>query len=153
MVPEIWSATDRIFLSSWAIFCPFTPLTAQIMKISKMKKSLEISSFYTSLPKIMVIGYTVLEIWRVMDVIVIFNTFPFYSPITAQQMKTNPGDIVILHKCTKNHDYMLYCSWDMAREGCNYFSLSAFFLHFYPPNNPKNQNFKKKKKRPGDIII
>ena len=24
MVPEIWSATDRISLSSWAIFCPFT---------------------------------------------------------------------------------------------------------------------------------
>ena len=153
MVPEIWSATDKIFLSSWAIFCPFTPLAAQIMKISKMKKRLEISSFYTSAPKIMVIGYNVPEIWHVMDVIVIFNTFPFYSPITAQQMKTNPGDIVILHKCTKNHDHMLYCSWDMAREGCNYFSLSAFFLPFYPPNNPKNQNLKKKKKRPGDIII
>ena len=26
MVPETWSATDRIFLSFWAIFCPFTPL-------------------------------------------------------------------------------------------------------------------------------
>ena len=25
MVPELWSATDRIFLSSWAIFWPFTP--------------------------------------------------------------------------------------------------------------------------------
>ena len=24
-VPEIWSATDRIFLSFWVIFCPFTP--------------------------------------------------------------------------------------------------------------------------------
>ena len=27
------------------------------------------------------------------------------------------------------------------------------FLPFYPPNNPKNQNFEKLKKRPGDIII
>ena len=27
-------------------------------------------------------------------------------------------------------------------EGCNYFSLSAFFLPFYPPESPKNQNFK-----------
>ena len=25
MVPEIWSSTDKIFWSSWAIFCPFTP--------------------------------------------------------------------------------------------------------------------------------
>ena len=27
------------------------------------------------------------------------------------------------------------------------------FLPFYPPNNPKNQNFEKMKKIPGDIII
>ena len=39
MVSEIWSATDRIFLSSWAIFCPFTPLTAQKMKILKNDKT------------------------------------------------------------------------------------------------------------------
>ena len=128
----IWSATDRFFLSSWAIFCPFTPLTAQIIKISKMKKSLEISSFYTSVPKIMVIGYTFPEIWRVMDVIVIFNTFPFYSPITAQQMKTNPGDIVILYKCTKNHDHMLYCSWDMAVKDVIIFHFRRFFCPFTP---------------------
>ena len=57
VVPEIWSSTDRIFWSSGAIFCPFTPLTPWKMKISKMKK--------------------------------------------------NPGDIIILHKCTKNHDHLL----------------------------------------------
>ena len=27
LVPEIWTSTDRIFLSSRALFCPFTPLT------------------------------------------------------------------------------------------------------------------------------
>ena len=51
-VPEIWSET---ILSFWTVFCPFTPLpplTAQKMKISKKwKKHLEISSFYTSVPK------------------------------------------------------------------------------------------------------
>ena len=26
--------------------------------------------------------------------------------------KKPPGDIIILHKCTKNHDHMPYCSWD-----------------------------------------
>ena len=35
-VPEIWCVTDIIvFFSFWAIFCPFTPITAQKMKISK----------------------------------------------------------------------------------------------------------------------
>ena len=27
------------------------------------------------------------------------------------------------------------------------------FFALYPPNNPKNQNFEKMKKTPGDIII
>ena len=84
------------FLSFWTIFCPFTLLTTRKIKIlKKWQKRLEISSFYTSVPKIMIICYTVPEIWRVTDVIVIF-----------------------------------------------YFGL---FLHFYPPNSPKNQNFIKRK--------
>ena len=56
MVPEIWSATNRIFLWFWVIFCTFTPLTIQKIKTLKQwKKSLEVSSFYTSVPKIMII--------------------------------------------------------------------------------------------------
>ena len=40
MVPEISSATDIIFLSCWAIFCPFThPLTTQKIKILKNEKT------------------------------------------------------------------------------------------------------------------
>ena len=37
MIPEIWSAPDRIFLSSWANFCSFTPITARKIKIKKKK--------------------------------------------------------------------------------------------------------------------
>ena len=59
-------AHDRsIFLFSFsAIFCPSTPLTPQTMKISKKKKKkgLEITSFYTRVPKIMIICYTVPKI-------------------------------------------------------------------------------------------
>ena len=45
-------------------FCPFTALTAQKMKISKIKKKyLEESSFYTSVPKIMIICYTIVWMW------------------------------------------------------------------------------------------
>ena len=65
-------AHDRCnYFSFCAIFCPLTPLTAQKMKISKKwKKYLEISSFYTSVPKVIIICYTVPEIWRVTDVTV-----------------------------------------------------------------------------------
>ena len=31
-------------------------------------------------------------------------------------MKKTPGDIIILHMCTKNYDQMMYGSWDMVRD-------------------------------------
>ena len=45
---------------------------------------------------------------------------PLYSPNSPkkknlQKMKQTPGDIIILHKCTKNYDQMIYSSWDMVR--------------------------------------
>ena len=68
------------YFSFWAIFCPFTPLTAQKIKIlKKWKKCLEISSFYISVPKIMIICNTVPEIWCMTDVIVIFHFGLFFA--------------------------------------------------------------------------
>ena len=40
-VPEIWHMIDVIFFKFWAILCPFTPLTAQKIRILKKKKCLE----------------------------------------------------------------------------------------------------------------
>ena len=34
-----------------------------------------------------------------------------------------------------------------------FFVILGSFSPFYPPKNPKNQNFEKKKKTPGDIIL
>ena len=68
-------------------------------------------------------------------------------------MKKTPGDIIILLTCTKYHDHMLNCSWDMVRDRCIcYFS---FWAIFYPLNSLKNENCKKlkKKKTLGSIII
>ena len=45
----------------------------------KMKKNLEISSFYTSVPKIMIICFTVPEKWNMTNVIVIFHFGLFYA--------------------------------------------------------------------------
>ena len=89
-----------------------------------------------------------------------FWTFlPFYLPNSPKnqnfkKMIKTPGYIIILHKCTKNHDHLLYCFWDMAHDKSNcYFSFWFFFALLPPLNSPKNQNFKKMKKKPGDIII
>ena len=34
-----------------------------------------------------------------------------------EKMTKTPGDIIILHKFTKNHDHVLHCS-EAARDGC-----------------------------------
>ena len=60
--------TCNFYFSFWAIFCPFTPITAQKIKIlQNWKKTLEISSFYTCVPKIMSRWSTVPEVWCVTD--------------------------------------------------------------------------------------
>ena len=48
-----------------------------------------------------------------------------------KKLKKMPGHIIILHKCTKNHDRILYCSLDMVCNGCNcYFLFWAIFCPF-----------------------
>ena len=100
MIYGFWDKTcnRQNFFVILGHFLPFyPPLTAWKMKTSqKWKKHLDISSFYTSVSKIMIICYTVPEIWHVVCIIVIFH-------------------------------------------------FRVFFVLF-PPNSPKNENFKKMKK-------
>ena len=57
----------------------YPPNSPKKMKISKKWKHLEISSFYISVPKPMIICYTALEIWCVTDVIVVFCFGQFFA--------------------------------------------------------------------------
>ena len=119
MLTHIWSAcTDIFFLSFQAIFCFFTPLlTPQINKLKfgkTVKKHLDILSFYRCVPLIKIIWCMVPEIWSSTDRI-------FWSSYTLKneniKNEKTPGDIIILHKCTKNHDHPLYTVpeiWHMA---------------------------------------
>ena len=69
---------------------PPLPNSRKNENFNTMKKSLEISSFYTIVPKIMIICFIVPEIWRVTDVIVIFHFGLFFTllpPLTAQKIK------------------------------------------------------------------
>ena len=62
---SIQCMTDVIRIFHFGImFCPFTPLTTPKIKIfKKWNSSLQISSFYTCIPKIMVTWCMVPEIW------------------------------------------------------------------------------------------
>ena len=79
-----------------------------------------------------------------------WTVFCPFTPRTTQKskfLKTEKlsGDISILHKCTKNHDHMVYCSWDMARDGCNCFLFWAIFCPFIPLTAQKNKIWKNEK--------
>ena len=114
------------------------------------------SSFYVTVPKMMIIWYTVPAVWRLRDVIVIFHFGPFFALLPSyanlpkklklKKKKKNPGGIIILNKSIKNHDHMQYCSLDMPHDRCNfYFSFWLISLPFHHPNSLKNQNLKKMK--------
>ena len=57
-----------------------------------------------------ILCYTVPEIWCVTDVTVIFH-------FHLKKFKKTPRDIIILHMCTKNYDQMMYDFGDMVRNG------------------------------------
>ena len=84
------------------------------------------------------------EAWQT-DLFVILGHFlPFYPTNNPPKLKfwkneIKTGDIIILNKRTKNYDHMLYRSWDMVHDGCNFHFL--FWAAFCPF------------KAPGDITI
>ena len=54
-----------------------------------------------------------------------------------EKWKKNLLNIIILQKCVKTYNHVMYISWDI-------FVILGHFLPFYhPPNNPKNKNFQK----------
>ena len=85
---------------------------------------------------------------------------PFYQTKNKknqnfEKMKKIAGDIIILHRYTKNHNHMLYGSWDIEWDAEFFVILDHFFIFYHPPppNNLENQNVEKMKKASGDIII
>ena len=63
-----------------------------------------------------------------------------------------PKDIIILHLCTTNDNHDVWFLIYQAQQ-TRFFVILGYFMSFYLSNNPKNQNFEKMKKAPGDIII
>ena len=104
-------------LSLWTIFCPYTPLWTQKIKIlKKMKKTLEdiiILQMFTINDSHMIYGSSGMECNR-QNFGNLDHFLPFYH---FEKMKKKPGDIIISHMCTKNYDQMVYGSWDMLCDG------------------------------------
>ena len=141
-------------LSLWTVFCPFTPIWTHKIKIWKNEKNTLRYYHFTNVYH----KWQSYDIWffryRVHQTkcfVILEHFVPFYLPNNLknqnfEKLKKTPGDIIILHKCTKNHDHMLYCSLNITRNGCNYFSLWAIFCPFPSLKARKIKILKKWKK-------
>ena len=81
---DVWFLRCEAWLTEFFVilghFLPFNKPKNKNFQKMKKKKSLDISSFYTSVPKIMIICYTVPEIRHVTDVIRVFD-FGLFSTL------------------------------------------------------------------------
>ena len=136
---------NNCYFSFWAIFCPFTPLTAQKIKISKKWKRTHgdiiiLHKFTKNY------DYRLYYFWNMARdgcncCFSFLGIFCQFTPSTAQKWKPQQnekshGDIIILHNSAKNYDNRLYYSWDIACGRCNSFFILGYLLPFYPPQQP-----------------
>ena len=128
------------FLSFFALLPPNHPENQNFEK--KWRKCLEIS-FYTNVPKIMIIcsllmcdgcnfffwsyccNFCLLHcFWEMRhDGCNFYSFWAIFFLITSlatqkskifKKWKNTPGYIIILHMCTKNYDHIIYGSWNVA---------------------------------------
>ena len=153
MVSEIWSMTDRIFviLDHFLPFYPTNnPKNQNREKIKKTPGDI-ILQMCTINDNHMMYGSSDMEHTR-QKFLSFWTIFCPFTLLTTWKIKIlkkgTPGDTIILHKGTKNHDQMLHCSWDRIRDGCGfYFSFWAIFWHFTPITTKKIKMKKKMKKK------
>ena len=154
MVPEIWNKTDIIVCDFGTIFAHLFPLTTQKIKILKKKerkKRLEMSSFYTCAPKIMIIWCMPPEIWCSTNRV--FCHFgPFFALLLlTPKFKTWKNLKNAWRYClfTHVHNKWRYDAWFLRYKmrQIKFFVILGHFLPFDPRNNPRNQNFEKKMKK------
>ena len=132
------------FLLFWIIFGPFTLTTWEIKILKKWKKRLEMSSFYTCVPKI-AIWCMLPEIWSATDII-FYHFGPFSSLLNHYwPQKLKFGKNVLEKLWTINKDHMMYGSCDIRHNGFFFCHFGPFFTLWPPPsNNPKNNSEKMK---------
>ena len=114
-----------------------------------------ISSFYKIVPKIMIICYTVPDIWHITDVIVIFHFVLSFALYPLNSLKNENSK-----KNQKNWRYHHFTqvyqkSWSYAILSLRYgmwrmqlfLFILGYFLPFYPHNSLKNETSKKNEKK------
>ena len=112
-------------------------------------------TFYICVPKISMTWFTVPEVWSVADgnwqFWVIFHPFPTEKPSKSEFWNYEKNCwryYYFMHVYQKTQSYDVW----FLRYGLRHRFFVILHL-FLSPKNSQNQNFKKMKKIPGDIII
>ena len=139
IVPQIWSATERIFCHSGLFFVLLPPTSNsqknQNFEKMKTKPGVIILHMHTINDNHMSVANRIfLSFWPIFALLLPPPPPPYpYPPNNPknqlfEKIKQIPWDIIILHKCCKNHDHILYCSWDLVRNQKSFSSLDLWFI-------------------------
>ena len=121
----------------------------------KWKKLLDISSFYTCVPKTQSYEVQFLR-YRVRENFLSFwAIFCSFAPLLTPKIKISKKcekhpDIypILLYMCTINQDHMMYGFWDMKCNRQNFLSSWTVFCPFTPLTAGQMKISKMKKKKP-----
>ena len=127
MLPEIKSATDIIFCHFGPIFALLPHYWPQKLKFAKSVQKASRYYLFTHVYhkwKSCDVWFLRCQVQQTEFFVILGHFLPFYPTNNPknqnfEKMKKTTGDIMILHKCIKNHDHKLYYSWDMAHDRCN----------------------------------
>ena len=106
-----------------------------------------------------IIWCMVSQIWSATDKLFchsrpFFALLPPYGPRKSKFWKNEQHTWWYYHFTNAYHKWQSYDVWFLRYEmkQTEFLVILDHFLPFYPPNNPKNQNFEKLKKTPEDIV-
>ena len=147
----------------------FNKITWKIEILKKWKKCLEISSFYSFLPKMTNTWCMVLEIWSVTEKKKFFFILIIFCPFTTLTLKIKifkkwkkKNTRIYHHFIQVYHKWQSYNIWFLRYEvwQTEFFVILGHALPFYPITTQninilkKRKNKKKKKKKtPGDMWV
>ena len=155
MVPEIWSATDRIFVildRFLPFYLPNDPENQNFEKMKKIPEHITILQMCTINDSHMMNGSWNMEC-NGQNFLSFWTVFCPFTPLNNlknqnfEKTKKTPRDIIILHKCTINDNHTMYGSWDMELGGQNFLSFWSIFCTFTHLTTRKIKILKKWKKR------
>ena len=150
-------------MSFWTIFYPFSPSTtwkSNILTLKKAPEDIAISHICTINDNHMMYGSWDMEHNRhnFLSFCLFFALLPLPPPMDQENQnfeKMKKNSWRYYHFTKAYHKWQSYAV-RFLRYGVQqteFFVILGHFLPFYPPKNPKNQNFEKMKKPPRDIII